>query len=265
MKTRLARFSARRMRTPSALAAAVLTALLCAHVEATAPAGDIEPAFDVASQLYEAGQFSEAAAAYERLLQSGASSPALYFNWGNAQFKAGRIGHAIAAYRMAEQLAPRDPDVRTNLRFAREQVQGPTLRAGWQARLPGTLSLKEWTLTTAIAWWVWFALLVARQLRPAARRSLRGLTWAATLILLLSAAGLGWNLRERFSRQVAIVVADDVAVRNGPFDESPTAFTVRDGAELRMLDQKENWLQVQAGERRIGWLPRQQVLLLPAR
>ena len=49
-------------------------------------------------------------------------------NLGNAYFKSGQLGKAIAAYREAEQMSPRDPDVRANLRFARNQVQGPTLR-----------------------------------------------------------------------------------------------------------------------------------------
>lgn len=230
----------------------------------SAATDDIGPAFDAANQLYEAGQFGEAAAAYERLLQTGVSAPALYFNWGNAQFKAGRVGRAIAAYRMAGQLAPRDPDLRTNLRFAREQVTGPTLRETWLERTLARLSLKEWTLATGAAWWVWFGLLVIRQLQPTARRTLRGLTWMTTLLLVLLATGLGLALQERLSRQVA-VVTDPTAVRNGPFEESPEAFTAGDGAELRVLDQKENWLQVRVDERRVGWLPREQVLLLPAR
>jgi Flp pilus assembly protein TadD len=77
-----------------------------------------------------AEQIREAAAAYEQILTNGAVSPALYFNLGNAHFKAGQLGRAIAAYRQAERLTPRDPDVRANLQFARNRVQGPTLGHG---------------------------------------------------------------------------------------------------------------------------------------
>jgi tetratricopeptide (TPR) repeat protein len=229
-------------------------------------AADSTPAaFDAANRLYEEAKFSEAAAAYERLLQGGAVSEALYFNWGNAQFKAGHIGRAIAAYRQAEDLAPRDPDLRANLKFAREQVQGPTLRPGWRERLLGTLSLNEGSLLAAVALWFWLLLLVARQVKPSLRPPLRHLTLATALLTMLLGATLGLNLRARLSDQTAIVIANDVAVRNGPFEESPTAFTVRDGAELRVLDRKDDWLQVSADARRVGWTARRNVLVMPAR
>ena len=77
--------------------------------------------FEAANKLYEEGKFAQAAAAYEQLIQSGRVSAPLYFNLGNAWFKSGQMGRAITAYRRAEQLAPRDPDVRANLQFARNQ------------------------------------------------------------------------------------------------------------------------------------------------
>lgn len=247
------------------LAHAVAILVLVSAATTFAGGAEVSAAFDAANRLYEEGKFSDAAAAYEKLLQGGSVCTALYYNWGNAQFKAGRIGRAIAAYRQAEDLAPRDPDVRANLRFARDQVQGLTLRPGWRERLLGALSLNDWTAITAVALWIWFALLVLRQIHPALKRSLRNLTFLAALLTLLPGVGLGLNLHARLAEQTAIVVASGVAVRNGPFEESPTAFAAQDGAELRVLDRKDDWLQVKPGARRVGWLPREQVVVLPAR
>ena len=98
--------------------------------------------------MYAEGKFAEAATGYEKILQTGRVSPALYFNYGNAEFKSGNLGRAIAAYQRAARLAPHDAEVRANLDFARNQVSGPTQResrwpriAGWL----GALSLNEWT------------------------------------------------------------------------------------------------------------------------
>jgi tetratricopeptide (TPR) repeat protein len=247
---------------PTLIAAVVM---LTVAAFGTTDTGETRTGFDTANKLYEEGKFSDAAAAYERMLQGGVASPALYFNSGNAHFKAGRIGPAIAAYRRAEELAPRDPDVRANLRFARNQVQGPTLRVGLRERALGVFSLSEWSWFATAAFWGWLGLLVFRQVRPAARRSLRNWVFLAALLTLMVGAGLGWSLHARFYVQSAIVVVSDATVRNGPFEESPVAFTARDGAELRVRDQKDDWLQVTAGPRRIGWLPRAQVIVLPAR
>jgi len=63
--------------------------------------------------------------------------------------------------------------------------------------------------------------------------------------------------------KTAIVTVSEASVRNGPFDESPSAFTARDGAELRVLDHKDDWLQVTDGTRRVGWVKRDAALVSP--
>ena len=114
--------------------------------------------------------------AYEKILQTGGQSPALLFNYANAEFKAGHLGKAIAAYRRAELLAPRDAEIRANLAFVRNQVQGATVRESrWQDWL-GALTLNEGALLTAVLFWLTFALLAARQIRPALVPKLRSAT-----------------------------------------------------------------------------------------
>src|SRR5208337_1300274 len=136
-------------------------------------AEDPGAAFDAANRLYEQGKYSEAAAAYQKLVQAGQVSAALYFNLGNACFKAGTLGRALAAYRQAEALAPRDPDLRANIQFARDQAQGPTLALSRWQKVLGRLSLNEWTILAAAAVWVAFLLLGAGQLWPAIQAPLR--------------------------------------------------------------------------------------------
>jgi tetratricopeptide (TPR) repeat protein len=225
-------------------------------------AADVSAEFDAANKLYEQGKFSEAAAAYEKLIQSGTIAPTLYFNLGNAFFKAGERGRAIAAYRQAEQLSPRDPEVRANLQFARNQIQGPSHRpARWELWFE-RLTVNEWTVLAAIALWVWLSLLALTQLRRTWRPLLRSWIWLAGAATLLAAGGLGAVLTER-SHPNAVVIARDATIHNGPLDESPGTATVHDGAELKILDRKNDWLQVSAGDRRTGWLKQDYVHLLP--
>lgn len=241
----------------------VLTALGTGDVlAATSGASDVVAQFDAANKLYEQGKFAEAATAYEAIRQSGAASPALYFNLGNAFFKSARIGRAVVAYRQAEQLAPRDPDVRANLRFARKQVQGPVHLPGWVERWLARLTLNEWTALAAVSFWFTFTSLAATQLKPKLAQSWRNLTIFAALATVIFGTCLGLVFANQFGTETAIVVAREVAVRNGPFDESPDAFTVHDGAELRVLDRKDDWLQVTDGRLRPGWLRRSDAVLL---
>ena len=62
-----------------------------------------------------------------------------------------------------------------------------------------------------------------------------------------------------------VVVSHDAAVRTGPLEDLRTAFTVHDGAELSVLDQKDDWLQVSAGGQWLGWLKRDQAVALSRR
>jgi uncharacterized protein YgiM (DUF1202 family) len=54
-----------------------------------------------------------------------------------------------------------------------------------------------------------------------------------------------------------------VTARSGPFDDAQSTFTARDGAELSVLDGRDDWLQVADGSGKIGWLQAKQVETLP--
>ncbi len=217
---------------------------------------DPQPAFEAANKLYEEGKFTEAAAAYESLLQSGFTSAALYFNLGNARFKAGRIGPALAAYHRAAALDPRDPDIRANLQFARNQVQGPTYKTVFYERWLNQLTLNEWSLLAAGFFWAFFILLALRQFRPALRPLTGKWTFALLVAALFTGSGLGTRLWNERHAPVATVVTSDAVVRHGPLSESQPAFTLHDGAEVKILDRKDDWLQVTTDPQRVGWLTR---------
>jgi tetratricopeptide (TPR) repeat protein len=223
----------------------------------------VASAFDAANKLYEQGKFTDAALAYEKILQSGPSSSAVYFNLGNARFKAGQIGKAIAAYQLAEKLIPRDPDLRANLRFARNQVQGPTLSPPLWKRWLGQLSVNEWTVLAAVALWLWFLVLCLLQWRPSLKPSLRFYALALGLFVAVSGTMLGVAWSQNRPANSAIVILPEAVVRQGPLDESRTNFTLHDGAEVQVLDRKDDWLQITIDPRRIGWVKRDQVLVAP--
>jgi tetratricopeptide (TPR) repeat protein len=226
-------------------------------------AADINSDFSAANELYAKGKFSDAANLYAKILSSGASSASLFFNYGNAEFKSENLGKAIAAFRRAESLAPHDSEIRANLNFVRNQVQGSTIRESrWQSWM-GTLTLNEGAILTAVLFWLTFALLVARQLRPALGPKLKTATRIFAALTIASATILGLQSANHFTNASAVVVADNVTARSGPFDDAQSAFTARDGAELSVLSRRADWVQVADGTGKSGWLPAKQVEVLP--
>lgn len=233
--------------------------LLTGRVFAADPAAD----FSAGNQLYAQGKFAAAAAAYEQILHSEGQSPALLFNCGNAEFKAGRLGRAIAAFRRAELLAPHDAEIRANLAFVRSQVPGssfqPNRWLGWVSQL----SLNEAALLAAFFLWVVSALRIARQLQPALAPKLRSLTRLATALCLFTAGVLAVQAANHFNSAVAVVTVPEAIARSGPFDDAQTAFTLHDGVELGILERHDHWVQVADGTGKIGWLNDRQVDILP--
>jgi tetratricopeptide (TPR) repeat protein len=212
--------------------------------------------FDSANELYEQGKFTEAAAAYEQILAGGRASAAVYFNLGNACFKAGQIGRAICAYREAKAIAPRDPDVIANLQFARNQVQGPTVSSSLADRWLSKFSVNEWTLFTCGTAWLWLLALILSQWRPSLKPALRGWSIALAIATVLIGACLGSEYYRLHLHPTAVVVANNAVVHQAPLAESPGPVTLHDGAEVRVLDRKGEWLQVTTDARRIGWVVR---------
>jgi len=231
---------------------------------------DLAADFAGANQLYAQGKFADAAAAYGKILDTGMASSALWYNDANAEFKAGRLGRAIAAYRHAELLAPRDAEVRANLQFVRNQLSAGSVRESRWSTALGSLSLQEWTVLATVTFWLTFGLLTAAQLRPALAGRLKSLTWTAALLTLVSGTALGVQAAAHFSRGTAVVTATQPA-RTGPFADAQAAFTPRDGSELSVLDRQElsvqdrqeTWVQVRDANGRTGWLPLSGVELLP--
>ncbi|MDB6027585.1 MAG: Aerotolerance-related exported protein [Verrucomicrobiales bacterium] len=228
---------------------------------APAVAENTAEVFNNANKLYEQQKYPAAAAEYEKLLQSSNLAPEIYFNLGNAYFKSGQLGRGIAAYRNAELLAPRDPNIRANLQFARNEANKKSSQSLW-TEVIHTLTLNEWAIAAAVCIWLVFGLLILSHWRTESKKLLR--IWSAVIgvIGLFFVVCLGSAFRDRFLITSAVVVVQEAVVRRGPVEESQSAFTLRDGAEIFVLNRKDKWLQVVDASRRIGWLPESQVIVL---
>ena len=214
-----------------------------------------------ANQLYEAGQFGEAAEAYLALIDGGVEEGVLYYNLGNAYFKAGDLGRAIANYRRAQRLLPRDPDVAANLGLARAQAvdrleiehRGALVDIARQV-------LVEWTrldeaATIALALWSLLGVLVvAVILAPRARPTLRYGITATTILLALTVLSIGLRLASEHGRTPAVIVAESVDTHSGPGEDYLAEFSLHAGAEVRVLEERNGWVRITLPGDLQGWV-----------
>jgi len=76
-----------------------------------------------ASRFYDAGDYDAALKEYESVVKSGASDAELYYNMGNAAFKAGNLGVAVLSYERARRLDPSDIQINNNLDYVTSKVE----------------------------------------------------------------------------------------------------------------------------------------------
>ncbi len=218
--------------------------------------GDAGAEFTAANQLYEQGRFTEAARAYERLMEHGTDTTGIHYNLANTRYKAGQLGAALGHWRLAQSVSPRQPEIISNLQFA--QANAPTLRRSalqsWESWVRH-LTLNEWTVLALGSVWLWTALLLLTTLRPSFATSLRGYTPVAAIVALISLLGLGISAWSRIVRPLAIVISKDAPVRYGPVEESKVAFTLTEGMEARLHESRSGWHRISLPDgRNQGWI-----------
>lgn len=84
---------------------------------------EAEKVWERANTLYINGDYVGAAAFYEAIVDKGYISGRLFYNLGNAYFKAGELGRAVLNYNRAQKLMPYDKDVTYNLAVANGYVK----------------------------------------------------------------------------------------------------------------------------------------------
>lgn len=219
--------------------------------------------FTAANQAYEQGRFTQAAVLYENLVTNGVRTASAWFNLGNARFKAGEIGEAIAAWRQAERLTPRDSALRANLGFARKKAAGdaephlPLLKV-----LTRWLTVNEWLSVAALAIFLFFLLLAWTEWRLSRGVPRPMATLIVTGIIALTfCGGSAASYSDSVLTQHAVAIKSSPA-RFGPLDEAKVAFQLTEGAEVTIHDSTAAWAQVREGSKNEGWVKRESLKMI---
>jgi tetratricopeptide (TPR) repeat protein len=211
-----------------------------------------------ANALYSAEQYAEASTLYENILEAGVESGAVQYNLGNAYFKAGDIGRAVLAYERAERLIPADPDLASNLAYARELSGDAPLASVWTRvlfPLATRLDTDRLLLLSAIGWWTALLALAAGRLVPSFQPPLRWAAGAAAIVLVLGASAASYRYRMlELPRWGVVTAPEETTVRYEPTQSGTAFFAAKPGTVLRVLGEREDWLQVAGRDGRRGWI-----------
>ena len=232
------------------LRARILVAALvyCWHLAGAAGSD----AFARGLELSRAGQFPEAAAAFE---QSAAARPAAgtLVNLGLAEWQRGHAGAAILAWEQARWIDPFEPRAGENLRFARQvaQVDAPQLK--WFEAVSAWLPPNAWVWLAGVTLWLAVGLLI---LPGIFRRPKAGWQqWLAALAFGVFLLSLTANFGVVSRTQTGIVLRKNAPLRLTPTRDGEIISAVAAGEPARRLRTRGNYVFVRTlgGA---GWLDR---------
>ena len=232
-------------------------------------AGDLyTETFDNANAAYLAGDYTLSARKYEDLVAEGTRDSAVFYNLGNAYYRQGALGLAIANYERALRINPSHEQAKDNLARA---VAATKTKTVWPQPPAWEQNLLFWhfSLGQTSAWWLaacaWagFWLLLGVHIWRRVPYGVAGLT-----VLLVLACALGWSAWRKAHPEpaaVAVAVASETGVplRYGPGDaEDIVSFggsddgeaLLYDGDRVRVETRTAGWARVHTADGRRGWV-----------
>jgi tetratricopeptide (TPR) repeat protein len=206
--------------------------------------------------------YAKAILRFERLIREGGiENGKLYYNIGNAHFRARDIGRAIVNYRRAYDLMPHDANLVQNLEFARsrriDRIEVPAKRKVaetlffWHYDLPPAVKASLFGWAVLVAWGAAAVLLFRRE------NWLPWLTGGGAAVALLMLISLNLDAQAAAKIREGVIVAGDVMARKGDSDTYEPSFKepLHAGTEFRILEERAGWIHAELGDGRSCWLP----------
>lgn len=214
------------------------------------------------NNLYKKGLFSQAASQYQVLVDSGYSSYELYYNLGNAYFKAKNTKAAILNYEKAKLLNPRDKDLDYNLSLVRSnlidkiEIIPDIFFIEWIKSIRNIFSVNSWSflsigffiLSLGLFLWYFFA----------SEINMKKTAFYIGLSLLGFAlvSGLFAYSEDRLldNEKTAIIYVPAVTVKSTPAESGTSLFILHEGTKVQIIDKIDNWHKIKIPDGNQGWV-----------
>ncbi|HOK97649.1 MAG TPA: tetratricopeptide repeat protein [Bacteroidales bacterium] len=218
--------------------------------------------FARANQLYTAAQYDSAVRVYEGILSQGYESAELYYNLGNAYYKAKNIPKAILNYERARLLKPNDDEINFNLQLAQTMVVDKInvlpeffLKRWWRS-FSYLFSSDVWAIIS-LSTFVLMLIGIAVYLFISSYALKKISFYFSVFLLLVSVVSFSHSLslkKERTAHNTAIVMAPTVTVKSSPDENGTELFVIHEGTKVWIVDQVGEWLRIRIADGNNGWL-----------
>jgi len=214
------------------------------------------------NELYKKSMYSQAASKYQNVVDSGYVSADLYYNLGNAYFKANDNKRAILYYEKAKLLNPRDKDLNSNLLLARsktvDKIQNiPDLFfMEWIRNFRDQFAVDSWSVFSialfaiGLAGFLFYFFSLKIGLKKAS-------FWVGSICIFLSAITFSFAVSAQNSQvkqRNAIIFVKGVTVKSSPSETGTNLFILHEGTKVKVIDKIDNWHKIKIPDGNQGWV-----------
>lgn len=214
-----------------------------------------QTSLDEAQLAYDAGNYEAAISLYEFVLLNDNNNGAIYTNLGHAYYLNGQSGKALQNYLRAAQLLPRNAVIAEQIVLIRAERDDEIIGQSDWVNATYTLTadyvtISELSLSIFILWVLLFGMMSIR-----IKRQGLGIPISILGIIVFIGLGLlGTRLYLDYERPSAVVLVDDVQVMSGPDTSYLELFTLHEAMELRIVENREDWVRFALPDGRQGWV-----------
>jgi tetratricopeptide (TPR) repeat protein len=217
---------------------------------------------EIGNAQYAKGKYNDAQESYQKMLDAGAESVALYFNMGNACFKNGDIPSALWYYEKAHKLAPGDEDINFNIRFAGQRTtdkidEAPELfiNKWWRSfiLMVSAHTLAIWSVVLIL---VASLLLIAYLFTQSVGFKKTSFFGAIVLYVFGLIAILIANRQNSYfdNHHQAIIFTSSVIVKSTPAANAKTLFVLHEGTKVDVLETNKTAIRIKLANGNEGWI-----------
>ena len=220
-----------------------------------------------AEEAYAKEDYTQAIELYESVLKSYGESAMVYYNLGNAYYKAGKVAPAILNYERALLLNPGDSDTRFNLQVARQKTVdkiepiGEIFSTRWIGTVEDVYSADGWAKWGVASFLLFIGCLVLFFFSKWIRLKKIGFFAGICFLLISLVANLFADSQQDklLHRADAIVFASTVTVKSSPDASGTDLFILHEGTKVTIKSTLGEWSEIQLEDGNVGWMPSKEI------
>ena len=215
-----------------------------------------------AAKAYSSMHYPEAIKLYEKIIDEGYESYALYYNLGNAYFRNNETSQAILYYEKALKLSPNNEDIKHNIEVINNKLTDKVEKVpelfykSWWKQLLNIMDLDTLALLNIIL--LTLALLLIALYIALPNLLIRKFSfWSGiALFVLFSIGSIAASRRNHYitNNHEAIIFAPTVNIKSSPDDNSKDIFVLHEGTKVTLMDIVAEWQEIRISNGSVGWI-----------